>query len=195
MDDYPESRGRTLRLFFETIFSTHRFNAMRTLTLLSLTWLLLLTAACEAQPKVKSKTTTTPAMNDSIDFLKLQDEDWKKKLSPEEYRVLRQHGTERPYTGEYDQHWEAGTYVCKGCGAELFTSDTKFDAGCGWPSFYQGIDKSKIKEVLDKSYGMIRTEVRCARCDGHLGHVFNDGPNPTGLRYCINSVSLGFVKK
>lgn len=181
--------------FFETIFSPHRFNAMRTLTLLSLTWLLLLTAACEAQTKVKSKTTTTPAMNDSINFLKLQDEDWKKKLTPEEYRVLRQHGTERPYTGEYDQHWEAGTYVCKGCGAELFTSDTKFDAGCGWPSFYQGIDKSKIKEVLDKSYGMIRTEVRCARCDGHLGHVFNDGPHPTGLRYCINSVSLGFVKK
>ncbi len=169
---------------------------MRTLTFYSLTWLLLLTAACDAQTKVKSKSTTTvTAMNDSIDFLKLQDEDWKKKLTPEEYRVLRQHGTERPYTGEYDQHWEAGTYVCKGCGAELFTSDTKFDAGCGWPSFYQGIDKTKIKEVLDKSYGMIRTEVRCARCDGHLGHVFDDGPNPTGLRYCINSVSLGFVKK
>lgn len=158
--------------------------------------LLLALSACQAQEKsVSHPKNTTVQTKDSLQTVQLTEEEWQKRLSPEEYRVLRQHGTERPYTGEYDQHWEAGTYVCKGCGAELFTSDTKFDAGCGWPSFYQGIDKSKIKEVLDRSFGMVRVEVRCARCDGHLGHVFNDGPNPTGLRYCINSVSLGFQKK
>jgi peptide-methionine (R)-S-oxide reductase len=120
---------------------------------------------------------------------------WKEILSVEEYRVLREKGTERPYTGVYDQHWDSGVYVCKGCGTELFSSETKFDAGCGWPSFYRGIDKSRILEKTDKSYGMLRTEVLCAYCGGHLGHVFDDGPHPTGLRYCINSVSLGFEKK
>ncbi|MDP2187536.1 MAG: peptide-methionine (R)-S-oxide reductase MsrB [Sphingobacteriaceae bacterium] len=163
--------------------------------LLALSFLLAFTA-CQAQEKNKSTSKNTPVnTTETPNFLNLSDEEWAKRLKPEEYRVLRQHGTERPYTGEYDQHWEAGTYVCKGCGADLFTSNTKFDAGCGWPSFYEGIDKSKIKEVLDKSFGMTRVEVRCARCDGHLGHVFNDGPQPTGMRYCINSVSLGFVKK
>ncbi len=124
------------------------------------------------------------------------DEEWKKELDPESYRVLREKGTERPFTGEYDRHWEAGTYVCKGCGTELFSSDTKFDAGCGWPSFYQSMDKSKVMEKADHAYGMTRVEVLCANCGGHLGHVFTDGHGtPTGLRYCINSASLGFSKR
>jgi peptide-methionine (R)-S-oxide reductase len=125
----------------------------------------------------------------------LSEAEWKQKLSQEEYEVLREKGTELPYSGEYEDHWESGVYVCKGCGAELFTSGTKFDAGCGWPSFYQSINKTGIKEIEDFSHGMHRIEVQCANCGGHLGHVFPDGPKPTGMRYCINSVSLGFRKK
>ncbi len=129
------------------------------------------------------------------DSLPKTDAEWKAKLSEEEYHVLREKGTERPYSGEYETNWDSGTYVCKGCGIELFSSTTKFDAGCGWPSFYKSIDSSKVKEITDNSHGMRRIEVVCANCGGHLGHVFNDGPEPTGLRYCINSVSLGFEKK
>jgi peptide-methionine (R)-S-oxide reductase len=123
-------------------------------------------------------------------------EEWLEQLGEESYRVLREKGTERPFTGAYDKNWEAGDYVCKGCGELLFTSDTKFDAGCGWPSFYESADKSKVIEKRDTSHGMIRVEVLCANCEGHLGHVFTDGyGTPTGLRYCINSASLGFKKK
>ena len=119
-------------------------------------------------------------------------EEWLEQLGEASYKVLREKGTERPFTGEYEKHWEPGVYVCKGCGEELFT----FDAGCGWPSFYESLDKSKVLEKRDTSHGMIRVEVVCANCDGHLGHVFTDGyGTPTGLRYCINSVSLGFKKK
>jgi peptide-methionine (R)-S-oxide reductase len=121
--------------------------------------------------------------------------EWKEQLSPEQYQVLRQKGTERPGTGEFLHHQEAGTYVCAGCGQELFTSETKFDAHCGWPSFYEAMDKSKVVEIEDFSHGMHRIEVVCSRCGGHLGHVFPDGPRPTGLRYCINSLSLGFRRK
>lgn len=133
--------------------------------------------------------------NDTMKVIKTEEE-WKKQLTPQEYRVLREKATDRPFTGEYENHWDSGIYVCKGCGTELFRSETKFDAGCGWPSFYQGIDSSKITEVIDRSMGMNRVEVLCSKCGGHLGHVFTDGfGTPTGLRYCINSTSLGFKKK
>jgi peptide-methionine (R)-S-oxide reductase len=122
------------------------------------------------------------------------EEEWKKKLNPEQYHVLREKGTERPFSGKYYLHKEKGVYVCAGCGQELFKSDTKFDAGCGWPSFSDIIDPNKVVFTKDTSFGMIRTEITCARCGGHLGHVFDDGPEPTGLRYCINSASIEFEK-
>lgn len=120
--------------------------------------------------------------------------DWKKELSEEEFRVMREKGTERPFTGKYNIHNENGIYRCKGCNEELFSSASKFDSGCGWPSFDNEIKNGKIKEILDKTHGMIRTEIVCAKCDSHLGHVFNDGPTESTLRYCVNSVSLDFDK-
>lgn len=127
--------------------------------------------------------------------LKKSEEEWRLELDPESYHVLREKGTERAFTGEYYQNKDEGTYMCKGCGAPLFSSDTKYESGSGWPSFYDAIRKGVIETKVDYSHGMIRTEIACAVCGGHLGHIFDDGPKPTGQRYCVNSRSLDFRKK
>jgi methionine-R-sulfoxide reductase len=136
----------------------------------------------------KNNTTTM----DTNNLPKTEDE-WKKVLTPEQYHILREKGTERPGTGEYNDHSEKGVYTCAACGTELFTSDQKFDSHCGWPSFDNNIaGGDRVKQVKDFSHGMIRTEIVCAKCGGHLGHIFDDGPTATGQRYCVNSLSLGF---
>ena len=149
--------------------------------------LLLAVVACGQQKDKKQ--------NEHSFEIKKPEAEWKKQLTAEEFYVLRQKGTERAFTGKLWDNHERGVYVCAGCNQELFASEAKFESGTGWPSFYQPIKEGAVSVGTDTSYGMVRDEVVCSRCGGHLGHVFNDGPKPTGLRYCMNSVSMKFEKK
>lgn len=149
------------------------------------------TADSTKQKQVVMKNDTTS--NDTVKVVKTEEE-WKKLLSDEQYYVLREKGTERPFTGKYYLNKEKGVYVCAACGNELFTSDMKFDSHCGWPSFDREIAGGKITTKVDTSHGMIRTEIMCGKCGSHLGHLFDDGPTETGMRYCVNSISLDFKK-
>lgn len=126
--------------------------------------------------------------------MKKTESEWRRALTPSQYRILREAGTEPPFSGDLLDVKERGAFRCAGCGAPLFSSDCKYDSGSGWPSFTRPVDREAVEEIIDASHGMVRTEVRCAKCDGHLGHVFPDGPGPEGLRYCINSASLSFDK-
>ena len=157
--------------------------------------------ACTAQQKpskpnnMEEKKSNPVFSRTNTDKVEISDDEWKKMLSPEQFYIARQKGTERPWTSPFETSNEVGTYYCVACGYTLFKSNAKFESGCGWPSFFEPVSKKSILYTPDNTHGMRRTEVQCGRCKAHLGHVFNDGPPPTGLRYCINGVSLGFEKK
>ena len=145
--------------------------------------------------KTMSATNNPAFSREKQEKVEMKEEEWKKVLTPEQYYIARQKGTERPWTSKFEKFDEKGTYYCAACGNTLFQSNTKFDSGCGWPSFFEPVNKKSLLYLPDNSHGMQRTEVQCGRCKAHLGHVFEDGPPPTGLRYCINGVILGFEKK
>ncbi len=158
-------------------------------TLIASLSLVMMSVACAGQENnPKESEEMKPKMEKS-------DQEWKEKLSPDEYYILREAGTERPFTGKYNLHFEEGNYRCAACDAVLFDSDSKFESHCGWPSFDNVADNDAIIEREDRSFGMVRTEVICANCGGHLGHLFDDGPTESGMRYCINSVALDFEAK
>jgi peptide-methionine (R)-S-oxide reductase len=157
-------------------------------------FVLILAATIQSCGQFSDQTVASISQEDSTMSYNItkSEEEWSKVLTPVQFEILRLKRTERPYTGEYDHFFEKGAYYCAGCGGKLFESDTKFNSGCGWPAFYAPYLENNVHIKIDRSHGMVRSEVLCGNCGGHLGHVFEDGPEPTGLRYCINSASLEF---